>query len=296
MDVFIDPKILGITAALASSASWALGSILFKRLGETLSPLAMTLAKGTVSIILIGVVLCFTGFSELTLEPLLLLAASGILGIAIADSLFFEALQDLGPHALAVLMMLGMVITPIMAVLFLGESPTRLAWAGIVLVVAGIGIVLHAIFTGGEERSSVRGAILGTLSVICMAVSMIIAKKGLASISAMQATFIRMVAGTVGMLLCGILMGRLGKWMLPFREPRLLGLFVVSVCVVTFGGFWLSLVAIKYVDVSIAYTLNSTEPLFILPLAVLILKEKVTLRALLGTIVALAGIACLCLG
>ena len=296
MDVLIDPRILGITAALASSASWALGSILFKRLGETLSPLAMTLAKGTVSIILIGVVLCFTGLSEVTLEPLLLLAASGILGIAIADSLFFEALQDLGPHALAVLMMLGMVITPIMAVLFLGESPTRLAWAGIVLVVAGIGIVLHAKFTGGEERSSIRGAILGTLSVICMAVSMIIAKKGLASISAMQATFIRMVAGTVGMLLCGILMGRLGKWMLPFREPRLLGLFVVSVCVVTFGGFWLSLVAIKYVDVSIAYTLNSTEPLFILPLAVLILKEKVTLRALLGTIVALAGIACLCLG
>ena len=296
MDGFIDPRILGITAALASSASWALGSILFKRLGETLSPLAMTLAKGTVSIILIGVVLCFTGLSEVTLEPLLLLAASGILGIAIADSLFFEALQDLGPHALAVLMMLGMVITPIMAVLFLGESPTRLAWAGIVLVVAGIGIVLHAKFAGDEERSSVRGAILGTLSVICMAVSMIIAKKGLASISAMQATFIRMVAGTVGMLLCGILMGRLGKWMLPFREPRLLGLFVVSVCVVTFGGFWLSLVAIKYVDVSIAYTLNSTEPLFILPLAVLILKEKVTLRTLLGTVVALAGIACLCLG
>ena len=296
MDGFIDPRILGITAALASSASWALGSILFKRLGETLSPLAMTLAKGTVSIILIGVVLCFMGFSELTLEPLLLLAASGVLGIAVADSLFFEALQDLGPHALAVLMMLGMVITPIMAVLFLGESPTLLAWTGIALVVAGIGVVLHAKFAGDEERSSFRGAILGTLSVICMAVSMIIAKKGLASISAMQATFIRMVAGTVGMLLCGILMGRLGKWMLPFREPRLFGLFVLSVCVVTFGGFWLSLVAIKYVDVSIAYTLNSTEPLFILPLAVLILKERITLRALLGTVVALGGIACLCLG
>ncbi|HAA03236.1 MAG TPA: EamA family transporter [Syntrophobacteraceae bacterium] len=296
MDGFTDPRILGITAALASSASWALGSILFKKLGESLSPLAMTLAKGMVSIVLLGVVLCFTGVADVTLEPLLLLAASGILGIAVADSLFFEALQDLGPHALAVLMMLGMVVTPILAVLFLGESPTPLAWAGIVLVVAGIGVVLYAKLTGDEERSSLRGTILGTLSVICMAVSMIIAKKGLASISAMQATFIRMVAGTAGMLLCGIVTGRLGKWMLPFREPRLLSLFVFSVCVVTFGGFWLSLVAIKYVDVSIAYTLNSTEPLFILPLAVLILKEKVTSRAVLGTVVALSGIACLCFG
>lgn len=292
----MDERVIGMAAALSSGASWALGSIMFKKLGETLSPLAMTLAKGAISIVLLGIALLFSGFTGVTLEPLLLLAASGILGIAIADSLFFEALQDLGPHALAVLMMLGMVVTPILAVVFLGESPSLLVWAGIMLVIAGIGVVLHAKFTGSEAPSTFRGTVLGTLSVLAMAVSMIIAKKGLESISAIQATFIRMVAGTVGMFLLGLFAGRLGKWMLPFREPRLLGFFVLSVCVVTFGGFWLSLVAIKYVDVSIAYTLNSTEPLFILPLAALILKEKVTLRALLGTLIALVGIACLCFG
>jgi len=292
----IDPQVIGVTAALTSGASWALGSILFKKLGETLSPLAMTLAKGIISVVLLGIALFFCGFTSLATEPLLLMAASGVLGIAIADSLFFDALQDLGPHALAVLMMLGMVVTPVMAVVFLGESPKPSTLSGIVLVVAGIGVVLYAKLTGNAQRSSVRGVILGSLSVLCMAVSMIIAKKGLESISAIQATFIRMLAGTAAMLFLGVTAGRLGKWMLPFREPKLLSFFVLAVCVVTFGGFWLSLVAIKHVDVSIAYTLNSTEPLFILPLAALLLKEKITLRAFLGTAVALVGIGLLCLG
>lgn len=292
----MDLRVIGVMAALASGASWALGSILFKRLGETLSPLAMTLAKGVVSIILLAIALCFTGIAEVAAEPLLLLAASGILGIAVADALFFDALQDLGPHALAVLMMLGMVVTPIMAVFFLGESPTPFVWLGIVLVIAGIGFVLYAKLTGDNHPSTFRGVILGTLSVLSMAVSMIIAKKGLASISAIQATFIRMLAGTTGMFLFGVLARRLGVWMLPFREPKLLGFFVLSVCVVTFGGFWLSLVAIKYIDVSIAYTLNSTEPLFILPLAAILLKERITWQALSGTVVALGGIAIICFG
>jgi len=95
------------------------------------------------------------------------------------------------------------------------------------------------------------------------------------------------------MFLLGITTGRVSAWILPFSEPKLLAFFVISVCVVTFGGFWLSLVAIKYVDVSIAYTLNSTEPIFILPLAALFLKEKITLQKVAGTLIAIAGIACL---
>ncbi len=41
----------GITAALVSAASWAVGSFLFKSLGEVFSPLAMTLSKGVFSLV-----------------------------------------------------------------------------------------------------------------------------------------------------------------------------------------------------------------------------------------------------
>lgn len=292
----MDLRAIGITAALGSAASWAVGSILFKRLGESISPLAMTLAKGAVSVVLLALTLVFTGYQGVEPQPLLLLILSGLLGIALGDTFFFEALQDLGPHALVLLMMLGQVFTVILAVLFLGETPTLYVWFGIVLVVLGIGIVLSANLSGEKQALKWRGIAFGLLSVLCMSVSIIIAKKGLESISTIQATFIRMLSGTVGILFFGMATRRLVRWAIPFKDPKLLWFFLVSVCVVTFGGFWLSLVAIKYVDVAIANTLNSTEPLFILPLGAIFLKEKIGFRAVVGTGITTAGIVFLCMG
>ena len=53
----MDPKWIGIIAALGSAASWAIGAILFKRLGESLQSSAMTLAKQIVSVMLLAAAL-----------------------------------------------------------------------------------------------------------------------------------------------------------------------------------------------------------------------------------------------
>jgi drug/metabolite transporter (DMT)-like permease len=287
-------RALGIAAALGSAASWAVGSILFKQIGEKLSPVAMTLAKGGVSVLFLGVALSFTGYSHLDWQALLLLTLSGLLGIALGDTFFFEALQDIGAHVLVSLMMLGQVFTILLAVVFLNEMPTLTAWGGIVLAIAGIGLVVSAQLSAEKQASSWRGIAFGLLSVLCMSISIIIAKFALESTSAIQATFVRMFSGTLGMFCFGASTRRLGNWVAPFQDLRLVYLFLVSVCVVTFGGFWLSLVAIKYVDVSIANTLNSTEPLFVLPLAAIFLKEKIVFKTFMGAAIATAGVALLC--
>ncbi len=290
----MDLRAIGIAAALGSAASWAVGSILFKQLGERISPLAMTLAKGSVSVVFLGLTFIFTKYEGVERQPLLLLILSGLLGISLGDTFFFEALQDLGPHALVLLLMLGQVFTVVLAVLFLGETLTLPAWTGIVLVVLGISVVLSTKLSSEKQASGLRGIAFGLLAVLCMSVSIVIAKKGLESISAMEATFIRMLSGTLGMLVFGLATHRLGRWVIPFQDIKLVSLFLVSVCIVTFGGFWLSLVSIKYVDLAIANTLNSTEPLFILPLAAIFLREKMTMGALVGTVLTISGIVVLC--
>jgi drug/metabolite transporter (DMT)-like permease len=291
----VDLRVIGIAAALGSAASWALGSILFKQLGERISPLAMTLAKGGVSTILLGIAVLVTGHKTLEPQSFWLLMGSGVLGITLGDTFFFEALQDLGPHTLVLFLLLGQVLTVILAIVFLGEIPTTTSGLGITLVLVGIGIVLLAELSSERRNSRLRGLLFGSLSVVCISVSMIIAKLGIESVSALEATFIRMVSGTLGTLLLGLLMRRLGYWITPFRDLKLSAFFLASVCVVTFGGFWLSLVAIKYVDVSIANTLNSTEPLFLLPFTAIFLKQKVGLSAWVGTAIAFAGIVLLCM-
>jgi len=57
-----------------------------------------------------------------------------------------------------------------------------------------------------------------------------------------------------------------------------------------FIGVWLSLVAVKYAHVGIASTLMALPPVFLIPLSRLIFKEKITLRAVIGTGVALMGV------
>lgn len=289
-------KTIGLAAALGSAAAWALGSILFKRLGEKISSVSLTFAKGLLSVFLLGLVLPLTGFVWLDTQAILLLVFSGLLGIALGDVLFFEALQDLGPHALIVLATVGQVITAVLAVAILGDRPSVMAWIGILLVVSGVVVVLYARLKSESGKSNWRGIVLGLGAVLSMSVSIIILKQGLDSVSTIQATFIRMVAGTVGLFVLGAMTNRLGDWTTAFRQPRLFGSFLVAVCVVTFGGFWLSLVGVKYLDVSVANTLGSTEPLFVLPMAVVLLKERIPYTAIAGTSIAVLGIGLMCAG
>jgi len=292
-----DLRLLGMSAALVSAASWAIGSILFKRIGETVTPFGMTLSKGAVSSLLLGAVLCVTGYGNVPNGALGLLLVSGILGIAVGDTLFFAALQDLGPVGLIVFFMAGQILTALLAILFLGEMPGSGAWTGIGVVLAGIAMVLLTQISRDESRrpTRLRGVLLGFFSMLAMSLSLIIAKQALDSVSTMTATFLRMAAGTLGMILFGMLTSRVREWLNPFSDMKMITVFVLSVCVVTFGGFWLSLVAIKHVEIAIANALSAAEPLFVIPLAVVFLKERVTLMEIAGAVLTVVGVILLCM-
>jgi len=290
----ISNNTIGILAALGSAASWSIGAVLFKELGESLSSFAMTLVKGAVSVLLLGVLtVLFGGYANIGREAYLYLILSGVLGIALSDTFFFSALKEVSPQTITLLFTFGQVVTVLLAVLLLGETLPLQGWAGIALIITGITI---GMFSGGTEKgtSSLRGIILGLISILLMSFSVILTKKGLAEVSTLYATFIRMFSGTMGMLLVGIATRKLGSWVTPFRDTRLMLKFALSVCVITLGGFWLAIVAFKYTTVAVANSLISTEPIFVLPVAAFLLKEKVTLQAVIGAVVATVGVIVLC--
>lgn len=286
----MESKFIGVAAALGSAASWAVGSVLFKQLGDHLSPVAMTLAKGTVASVFLAAVLVAIGAAPIANEPLVMLILSGVLGIAVGDTLFFMALQRLHAHAVVILFTLGQVLTVLLAVLLLGERPSTLEWVGMALVVVGVTAVLWVQLNDEENRLSLVGVACGLASVLAMSFSVIMCKDALESVGTVQATLVRMVAGTVTMLVFAYGMRQMSGALDALARPKVMGQFLGSVGVITFGGFWLSIVAIANVDASIANTLNSTEPLFVLPLAAFILREKITPAIVGSSLVAVAGI------
>lgn len=201
------------------------------------------------------------------------------------------ALRNLGAHTVVILLTLGQVLTVVLALLWLGEQPSVGHSLAIGLVLTGVAIVMWVRFKDDRQASTFAGVAWGIVAVICMAVSIIIAKEALESTDSGEAAFVRMLAGTIGIFLFGQSTRQMGSSLKSLLDPCFAGLFFVSVFVVTFGGFWLSLFAIEKTDVAVANTLNSTEPLFVLPIAALVLGEVITAWVVVGSVLAVIGIA-----
>ncbi|PIQ88478.1 MAG: EamA family transporter [Candidatus Omnitrophica bacterium CG11_big_fil_rev_8_21_14_0_20_42_13] len=290
-------ELAGSFAALGSAAAWALSSILFRRAGDKIPALSMNFAKCLIGIFLLGAMLLITGIEQVSGRAFFILGISGLLGITFGDTLFFKALICLGPRlALLVGATAGPVVTVILAMILLGERLSMPGMFGVFFTLLGVGFVLGEQFSLEKslektEKKLIPGIKYISLSILCTAFGIILAKVGVASVSPLQATFFRFLWAFIGLALWGSINGRIKKWLLPFKNDfPLLKLIFSAVCVAIFGGFWLFIISLKYIDASVATILNSTTPLFIVPMAAIMLKEKITLPAVGGTVVAVAGL------
>ena len=285
---------LYFAAALASSASWALGAILWKKLGDRLTPGGMNFAKVVLGSALMACLIPFAESVALDARSVVLLGMSGLLGVAVGDTCFFFSLVKLGPRRASLMGALNPVCVALGSVLFLNERPPALAWLGIVGATLGVSWVLYERTpTREEQRNQKAGVVFGLLSVLCTTASVLLAKIGLAGVPSVQGTMIRLLWAAAGLLAFGLASRKMRLWLAPLQSPPLLARVSGVVAVVVIGGFWLSLLALKHLDASIAGTLTSAAPIFILPLAHFLLKERVSLRASSGALVALGGIALL---
>lgn len=115
---------MGELMALAAALIWSLSVVFFKRVDD-LPPTAVNLFKNSVAIVLLMLTLALMGAPLLDLRrsasDWLVLAASGVVGIAVADSLFFSALARMGAGSLAVVECAYSPFVVLTAVLALGE-------------------------------------------------------------------------------------------------------------------------------------------------------------------------------
>lgn len=280
---------LGIIVALLSAASWAFATVVFDRIGKVVPYVGITFLKGIFSIILMIVLLIFTGgLHEIGIREFSFLALSGIIGISVGDSLFFKSLQDLGAKVQVIFFLLGQIFTMILSLLLLGELLSLEQYIGAIILLTGIVVVIW----GKQENhpNKIRGIVCGLLSILCFSVSAIMVKMAIADVEVVTATFYRMAFGTIFTLGFGVMGKQLPSWVKPLRDKRLLALFILNVFVITYGGFLLSMVAIKLISVSLVSVLGTTEPVFVLLFAYLINKEKITKQEVIGTMITLAGL------
>lgn len=294
--------LLGVLASLGSALAWAVGSILFRRIGERASPSAMNLTKSLLGLGLLGLGVLATGLTAFPLSQFLPLALSGVLGIAIGDTLFFAALVRLEPRVTLMLATVGNVMTVLLAAVVLGERLDVLAWVGVALVLGAVAWVLQLGAEPGATpaatgRARRVGIFCGVGAAFATSSSLLIAKVAMESgaveqqMSALQATWVRLFAGVLALGLFRALQGGLVADLAAFKLPGFVRELLVAVTVVMFGGFWLSLLSLRYTDAAVATALAGTEPILVLPLLRFWLGERVRPAAWAAAAVGVFGVA-----
>ncbi len=286
----------GELAALSAALIWAAASVVYTGVGRQLSPLVLNLVKGLVAIALLLVTLLFLGklLPSVSLVPVLLLLLSGVVGIGIGDTAYFAALNSLGARRALVLESLSPPLAAFLALIFLQEQLPAFAWLGIGLTIAGVtGVVLERSPqpNGTLTQPPVRGIIAGCAAAMGQAIGAVLSRAALAGtdIDPLWSTLIRLLAGILVLLIWFSAQKHPLQKLAPLRSRRLWGIVIMTAFASTYLGIWLQQIALKYAPTGIAQSLSATSPLFVIPFAIAT-GEKVSLRAVLGVLIALAGV------
>ncbi|RUO35068.1 DMT family transporter [Aliidiomarina soli] len=293
--------LIGQLAALSAALFWALATLLYNRSSLHLSAAQLNLVKGLVACpLLLGSLYLFgLGFElDLRSPALWWLLLSGVIGITVGDTCYFSALRRLGPAHTILLEYLAPPFAAVLAWMFLRERLSLLEIVAALTIIAGVIFVLSEKRMQHDQmpaRLSRSGLAFAVTAAWCQAVGLVMAFHALQAfeINALQAALVRLGGGTLALTI-GLLLvapGILTSTRQALAKTRLLPL-MVAIFFGTFMAIGLQQVAIAYVTPGIAQTLLATAPLFMIAINVL-LGKALSLRALIGTLLALAGIALL---
>ena len=293
----------GSVAALASALLWAIAALMFARIGRQVTARALNFGKGIIALACLTVLIVPTAFAGLTTQSFIFLSLSGLLGIALGDTLYFLTLQRLGARLTLLVGTLIPVVTAISAVVIFKEKITFFAAFGLILTVSGVTYVLwdkskripqtaiDESRSGNKKHYLLSSVLIASIFVLSESVGILLTKAGVQNMDSLEATFIRQAWGVAGLFFWGLAVNNVFGDFKPLRQNKNLAYqFLITSFIGAFLGTWLSIYALKMTYASVAVALNSTSPLFVIPIAVLFFKEKVRLQAVVGACVAVLGI------
>jgi len=284
----------GEVFALSSAFGWALAVILMRRVGETLPAFELNLFKNSLgTLLLIPTILLFSGpgLPGYSLFELSVVLASGVIGIAIADTWYLRALNLMGAGRAAIVASLFSPFVIFLSTIFLGERMVPWQWFGIFLVISGVLMVTwrvnHSTIDAGDIR---KGAIFGVASMFMMALGIVMVKEILEARPLLWTMELRLVGGVVGMLAFMLVRGQWQSVKKNFQKPQPWPGIIGASFLAAYLCLILWLAGYKLIDASVASILNETNVVFIILLAWLMLGEKITRRKLAGIGLTVGGV------
>lgn len=291
---------MGEFYALASAGVWAVAVIFLRKSGESISPFDLNVFRVTVTTPLLILTVLAAGQPLISGAPMadyLILAASGIISIAVSDTLLHHSINLIGAGLSAIACSVYAPIVTLIAFVLLGEKLGPWQFAGMGLVVIAIITAARHRPPAGTTRSQIaRGVVWGVLAMATVGFGIVIAKPVLLRTPVLWATTIRQVGSLAIMLPVALALPQRRRLFSVFRPSRSWRFSLTATILGSYCSLLLWVAGFKYALSGVAAILNQTSTIFIILLASLLLKEPITRRKIGASALAIAGILMVTLG
>jgi drug/metabolite transporter (DMT)-like permease len=276
---------IGEISALSAAFAWALATIIYAEIGGHVRSVNLNLIKGLLAGLMMTVTLGL-GFlvqaesvslaSLLAIDSgkMLLLIASGMVGIGLGDSAYFGCLRRIGAQKGLMLESTAPIIAALLALFFFNEIIAISGWLGIVTTTGGVIVVIGLSRSQPLYPNQPAGIALGILAACAQAMGIVLSRVALASgeVDPLASALVRLLSG-LAVLGCYLALTRfipragahrqtLSEACAAILNNGLLVKLVGAVFIGTFLALWLQQLAVRYTGAGVAQALLASCPLF----------------------------------
>lgn len=291
---------LGELAALATALCWTISGIVFENASKKVGSLVVNYLKLIFGFIFVGVYCFFSRGMFLpmdaTINNWIWLMLSGLIGFFLGDLFLFQSYVEIGARISLLIMSASPPITALLGLIFLKEKLDLISIIGMLVTMSGIAIVILSKEKGEKKMKlthSKKGLIYAFLGAFGQALGLIVSKIGMGDYNPFAATQIRIISGIISFTILFFVIKKYGDVKLAFKDRIAMKNIAVGSIFGPFLGVTLSLISLQYTSAGISSTLTSIMPVVIIPFSIIILKEKIKLKEILGAIISVVGIAIL---
>lgn len=290
----------GEIAGLLTAVCWSVSGLAFEDCGRRIGSLSVNILRLGLGFIFLTITsLALRGLAlptDASSEAWLWLSVSGLVGFTLGDMCLFRAYVIIGARLSLLLLTLVPPMVAVMGWMMLGESLSFKDWGAMALVVGGVLWVVAEKPNGqgpGAANVSAWGLTLGVFAALAQALGLILSKKGMGDYNALAATQIRVIAGFLGFALLFVFIGWWPKVIASTKNGRAMSTMSIGAFFGPFLGVTLSLASVQNTQAGVAATLMGLVPIVIIPLEYMLKKQRTSMRAVFGTLLAVAGTALL---
>jgi drug/metabolite transporter (DMT)-like permease len=295
---------MGILFGLFTSLVWSIGIFPFALATRFYGSNTINTIRLLMAVVLLTLVIIVSEgtnwqslVSDENQQAIFWLGASGIVGLALGDYFSFNAFKHIGARLSSIFSTLAPAAAMATAFIITGETINAIGISGMVITIFGVSMIQ---FLRKQPDDQYQLNFIGTLNALiaatCQGVGVVFSKIAMinagVSISAMKATFIRILVAMIALYLLSLFNGRFFRMHKEFLHsaPKAKLYLLLGTLFGLVIGASLSMQTISMVPAAVAQTLFSLVPVFVIPIAAIFFKERITPGIFVSAILAVAGV------